>query len=133
MKKLGLVVFIVMVLFSFGCAEKNEAPIEGKISPIIITAEEAKKMMDESQVMVIDVRTPEEYKEGHVDKAINLPLDQIANEIMKVLPDKEATVLLYCRSGNRSAQAAKILSDLDYTKVYDFGGINDWPYDVVVP
>ncbi len=133
MKKIGLSVVMMMVLLSFGCASKKESPQGEEKNPVKITAEEAKKMMDESEVIVIDVRTPEEFKEGHVDKALNIPLDQIADEIDKVVPNKDDKVLLYCRSGNRSGQAAKILSDLAYTQIYDFGGINDWPFDVVVP
>ncbi len=133
MKKIGISLVMILVLFSFGCGQKNQKPVKEELSPVKITAEEAKKMMDEAMVHVIDVRTPEEFSEGHVEKAINIPLDQIAEEIIKVVPSKNDTVLLYCRSGNRSAQAAKILSDLAYTKVYDFGGINDWPYDVVIP
>jgi len=60
-----------------------------------------------------------------------LPVTEIANRAEEVLVDKNAKILIYCRSGNRSATAAKDLIKLGYTNVYDFGGINDWPYEIV--
>ena len=131
MKKIGFGLLILIILSSFGCASMTDDKVEGKISPVKITAEEAKKMMDDEEILVVDVRTKEEFQEGHVENAINIPLDVIGEEISTVLSSQEDPVLLYCRSGNRSGQAAKILVDLGYLKVYDFGGINDWPYDVV--
>ena len=95
-----------------------------------ITAEEAKERMDkDDKVVILDVRTEEEYQEGHVPGAIVIPNETISSEPLEELPDMDQEILVYCRSGNRSAQAAKKLSEAGYTQVYDFGGIIDWPYD----
>lgn len=94
---------------------------------------QAKAMMDEQpQAVILDVREQEEYDAGHIPDAVLLPVGSIdASTAQKVIPDKETTVLVYCRSGNRSKTAAKALADLGYTQVYEFGGIRDWPYEVV--
>lgn len=97
----------------------------------IITSVVAKQMMNEENNLIIDVRNPNEYKEGHIKNAVILPLNDIKAKANLVLKDKDQTILVYCRSGARSAQAAKILSDLGYTNVYNFGGILNWPYDLV--
>ena len=95
-----------------------------------ITAEEAKERMDKGdEIIILDVRTEEEYREGHIPGAIVIPNETISSEPLKELPDLEQEILVYCRSGNRSAQAAKKLIEAGYTQVYDFGGITDWPYD----
>lgn len=95
-----------------------------------ITAEEAKERMDkDDKVVILDVRTEEEYQEGHVPGAIVIPNETISSEPLEELPDIDQEILVYCRSGNRSAQAAKKLAEAGYTQVYDFGGIIDWPYD----
>ena len=95
-----------------------------------INADKAKEMMDTQEVIVVDVRTQAEYNEGYIPNAILIPNESIDGEPMELV-DKDATILVYCRSGNRSAQAAKKLVDLGYTNVYDFGGIIDWPYEIV--
>ena len=89
-----------------------------------------KMMMDAGGVTVVDVRSAAEYAMGHVPGAALVPLDTLAAQAKTALPDLDATLLVYCRSGNRSGAAAKMLKDLGYTKVYDFGGIMDWPYEV---
>lgn len=95
-----------------------------------ITAEEAKERMDkDDKVVILDVRTEEEHQEGHVPGAIVIPNETISSEPLEELPDMDQEILVYCRSGNRSAQAAKKLAEAGYTQVYDFGGIIDWPYD----
>ena len=95
-----------------------------------ITAEEAKERMDkDDKVVILDVRSEEEYQEGHVPGAIVIPNETISSEPLEELPDVDQEILVYCRSGNRSAQAAKKLAEAGYTQVYDFGGIIDWPYD----
>ncbi len=98
--------------------------------PKTITAEEAKLLMDKSEVTVVDVRTQEEYNAQHIPQAILVPLDQIQSGNFENLPDKSATLLVYCRSGNRSSTAADLLAENGYTDVYDFGGIIDWNYEV---
>lgn len=97
-----------------------------------ISAREAYEMMASgTKLRIIDVRTPEEFAQGRVPKAINVPLDKIeAGQIPFVMADKNATYLLYCRSGRRSGIAAGILSANGWKNVYNFGGILDWEYDV---
>jgi rhodanese-related sulfurtransferase len=95
-----------------------------------LSANEAKKMIDEvADVMILDVRTNEEFQENRIPNAVLLPDDEVGEKAADVLPDKDALILIYCRSGRRSANAARELTAMGYTNVYDFGGIIDWPYD----
>ena len=97
-----------------------------------ISQEQAKARMDSGDpVVVLDVRTQEEYDQGHIANAVLLPLQRIGDSLPAELPDRDAEILVYCRSGNRSRQAAQKLADLGYTAVYNFGGINTWPYGSV--
>lgn len=77
------------------------------------------------------VRTREEYDGGHIENAVLVPNESIGSEMPETLPDKEATLLVYCRSGRRSKDAAQKLLALGYQSVYDFGGVIDWPYELV--
>ncbi|HHT97077.1 MAG TPA: rhodanese-like domain-containing protein [Clostridiales bacterium] len=98
-----------------------------------ITTTKAKEMMDEnSDIIILDVRTLEEYNEGHIDGALLIPDYQLLDKAETVLTNPSATILVYCRSGRRSAIAAKNLADLGYSNIYDFGGILDWEYDIVI-
>jgi len=92
-----------------------------------IDMETAKQMManDDGHV-IVDVRSQEEYNEGHIPGAIVIPNESIGTEQPKELPDLEQVILVYCRSGNRSRQASQKLADMGYTNVYEFGGIKDW-------
>ena len=95
-----------------------------------ITQEEAKEMMDNQEVIILDVREQDEYDGGHIPGAMLLPVGMINEETAAgVIPGKDATVLVYCRSGNRSKTASSTLADLGYTDIYEFGGINTWPYE----
>ena len=96
-----------------------------------ITSDEAKKMMETQKVIVVDVRTLEEYKEGHIPNAISVPLETIENEAEVKLKNKDDLILVYCRSGRRSREAALKLIENGYTNVIDFGGIKDWNGEVV--
>ncbi|NLB52908.1 MAG: rhodanese-like domain-containing protein [Syntrophomonadaceae bacterium] len=97
-----------------------------------ISAEEAKEVIDsEDGFIILDVRTPEEYTEGYIKGAVNLPNEDIKDTPPALLPDKNAKILVYCRSGNRSQEASQKLIDMGYSQVYDFGGIIDWPYETV--
>lgn len=97
-----------------------------------ITGEEAKKLMDENtDEIILDVRTAEEYKESHIEGAVLIPDNELAKRAEKELPNKDALILVYCRSGRRSAASAMELVDMGYTNVYDFGGIIDYPYDTI--
>ena len=96
-----------------------------------ISAAEAKTMMEDPTVIGVDVRTYAEYAEGHIEGSLLIPNESIGSDPIAVLDDKEAVILVYCRSGNRSAQAAQKLIKLGYKNVYDFGGVIDWPYGLV--
>ena len=96
-----------------------------------ITSDEAKKMMETQKVIVVDVRTLEEYNEGHIPNAISVPLETIENEAEAKLKNKDALILVYCRSGRRSREAALKLIEKGYANVIDFGGIKDWNGEVV--
>ena len=97
-----------------------------------ISMEEAVSMMEEeSDYIILDVRTVEEFAEKHIPNAINIPNETIGEDEIAQLPDKEQLILVYCRSGNRSKQASEKLVNLGYTNVYEFGGIIDWTGDTV--
>ena len=97
-----------------------------------ISQDKAKQMMEEQEdAIVLDVREKEEYETGHIPGAVLLPLGTIAEDsAASVIPKKDSVVLVYCRSGRRSKQASQALAELGYTQIYEFGGINDWPYEV---
>lgn len=96
-----------------------------------ITAEQAYEMMNTQEVVIVDVRTQSEYDEGHIQNAVLIPNETIGSDLPTNLPDKNAIILVYCRSGRRSEEAARKLVNLGYVSVYDFGGINDWTYGTV--
>ena len=97
----------------------------------LITQEAAKDMMDTQEVIVLDVREPNEFDAGHIPGAVLLPVGTITKDTAAaVIPESDSIVLVYCRSGNRSKTASKALTDLGYRNVYEFGGINTWPYEV---
>lgn len=92
-----------------------------------VDAEKAVAMMGETpDYVIVDVRTSEEYEEEHIKGAINVPNESIGEGNIAALPDKAQPIFVYCRSGNRSKQAAAKLADLGYTNVIEFGGIKDW-------
>ena len=95
-----------------------------------ISQEKAKEMMDKQDVVILDVREQDEYDSGHIKGAVLLPVGTI-NEASAagVIKSKDTVVLVYCRSGNRSKTASQALVDLGYTNIYEFGGINTWPYE----
>ena len=96
-----------------------------------ITAEEAKQIMDsEEGYIILDVRTQEEYDQGHIPGAILIPDTEVEVTAEDVLTDKDQLILVYCRSGRRSKLASEILVELGYTNIKEFGGIIDWPYEI---
>ena len=96
-----------------------------------ITQEKAKEMMDTQEVIVLDVREQDEFDAGHISGAVLLPVGTITKETAgAVIPELDSIVLVYCRSGNRSKTASTVLAGLGYTNIYEFGGINTWPYEV---
>ena len=95
-----------------------------------ITQEKAKEMMDTQEVIILDVREQDEYDSGHIPGAVLLPVGTIdETTAAEVIPEKDSAVLVYCRSGNRSKTASSALAELGYTNIYEFGGINTWPYE----
>ena len=96
-----------------------------------ITQEAAKEMMDTQEVVILDVREQHEYDSGHIPGAVLLPVGTIAEDTAaSVIDELDTVVLVYCRSGNRSKTASQGLAALGYTNIYEFGGINDWPYEI---
>lgn len=94
-----------------------------------ITAEEAKEMMEQGGVTIVDVRREDEYTQGHIPGALLLPNEEIGDSQPEALPDKDAVLLVYCRTGVRSRQASDKLLKLGYKNIYDMGGITDWQYE----
>lgn len=133
MKKKALILGLLGALGIFtGCTAGSTIGNSGEAVYEKINPEQAKNMMDDGQpYILIDVRTDEEFKENHIDGAILIPDYDIGTLVEEKVPDKDARILVYCRSGRRSALAAMKMVDLGYTDVYDFGGIIDWPYETV--
>ena len=119
---------LMALLLLSGCA----AQAQKEQSYRQIDMDEAIAMMEaESDYTILDVRTPEEFSEKHIPGAINVANETIGSEEIPELPDKDQLILVYCRSGNRSKQASEKLVALGYTNIVEFGGINDWPGEVV--
>jgi len=95
-----------------------------------ITAAEVKEKLSSSKdIILLDVRTEAEYNQGHIPGSILIPVDELKNRALNELKDKNAAIIVYCRSGARSANASGILASLGYTNVYNMiGGIMGWPY-----
>ena len=123
--------FLLMLLtlaLPFGCAGCSDG---GSVTYEQISGAEAKALMDsESEYIIIDARTQEEYDQGHIPGAILIPEYEIADRAEKELLYKNQLILVYCRSGRRSKIAAEELVKLGYTNVKEFGGIIDWKYEI---
>ena len=128
-------ILILGAMLAFGCSaqpKETEGETMEKNTYTQITMTEAVEMMNtESNYIILDVRTYEEYNEGHVPGAICIPNETIGSEDLSALPDKNQLILVYCRSGNRSKQASEKLVRLGYTNIVEFGGIRDWTGDIV--
>ena len=125
-----LPLFFLLLLLLTGCGgTTSNASSESDYQQI--SQEEAKEMMDTQDVIILDVREQDEYDSGHIPGAVLLPVGTIDEDTAaEVIPGKDSTVLVYCRSGNRSKTASSTLAELGYTNIYEFGGIRDWPYEV---
>lgn len=124
---------LLCVWFS-GCGHRKGEikEAEGEMGYTKISQKEAKELMDSGEeIVILDVRTEEEYAMGHIPRAICISHESIDESVEQKLPDKEMKILVYCRSGHRSAIAAEKLVELGYRKVLDFGGIMSWSYEVV--
>ena len=124
MKKLMMILLAALLLTA--CAQEEQETVY-----VNITAEEAKKIMDsETGYVILDVRTPSEFDQGHIPGAILIPDTEIKARAESVLTDQDQLILVYCRSGRRSKLAAEALVELGYTNIKEFGGILDWPYEI---
>ena len=125
MKRMLPMLLVILFLLT-GCAGTA-----GESGYQQISQEQAKEMMDTHNVLILDVREQSEYDSGHIPGAVLLPVGSITEETAaQVIPKKDTTVLVYCRSGNRSKTAAQSLAALGYTGVYEFGGITTCPYQI---
>ncbi len=136
MKKFLLVTLSLLLILLTACGQKapntDKDVSESKTEYRTISAEGAKALLDNGKdIVLVDVRTAEEYAEKHIPSAILIPNEDIGDSRPKELPDLDATVIIYCRSGNRSKTAAEKLIAMGYTDVRDLGGINDWQYATV--
>lgn len=130
MKRRGILRLILLIACGMLCSCGTDAPAEAIYKNI--TPEEAKEIMDtETDYVILDARTQAEFDEGHISGAVCISHEEIAQKAEEMLPDKDKLILVYCRSGRRSKIAAEALLELGYTRIYEFGGIIDWPYDVV--
>ena len=130
------IIYIILVIIILGGSilifNRKNKNIEKEETIKYVSMDEIVKIMDENKdYIILDVRTIEEYKEGHIPNAICIPNETIGEGIIKELPDKEQLILIYCRSGNRSKQAAEKLKKLGYTNLVEFGGIKDWKGEIV--
>ena len=135
----GLALATAMTLTLVACSQpmssdtsSSSATSSTETGYTVIKPSEAKSMIDAGNVMVVDVRTQSEYEDAHIEGAVLVPLDTICDSDIAALPDKDATLIVYCRTGVRSAQASAALVKLGYTHVYDMdGGITSWTYGTV--
>ena len=125
---------ILSTLFISGCTTLNKeisSKDQESVKVSKITSEEAKEEMNNRDVIILDVRTEDEYNSGHIENSVLIPVDDLEDKAEELLVNKEQKILVYCRSGNRSKKAADLLVEMGYTNVYDLGGIKDWPYEIV--
>ena len=142
-KKYIIIPILLMLLILTGCGSKdkqekdieqttNTAESNNAESYRQISQEEAKAMMEaDDGHIIVDVRTQDEFDEGHIPGAICIPNESIGDKQPEELPDLDQVILVYCRSGRRSKEASQKLADIGYTRVYEFGGIIDWTGEVV--
>ena len=129
-RSLAMVILSLALLGVVSCGGEGETG--GALTYEQISPEEAKVLMEsESGYVIIDARTEKEFAQGHIEGAILIPEYEIAARAERELPDKDALILVYCRSGRRSKIASAELVKLGYTNVKEFGGIIDWPYETV--
>ena len=126
--KIVPVVMLVTLLLT-GCAAQTTSASYRQIG----MNEAITMMAEEDGYIILDVRRADEFATGHIPDAMNIANEDIGSADIPALPDKDQLILVYCRSGNRSKQAAQKLADLGYTNIVEFGGILDWPGEIVVP
>lgn len=129
MKIRKFIPLLLSTLLFTGCAAgQNETPNTYRQ----VTMDEAVTMMEEeSGYLILDVRRPDEFVEGHIPNAINVPNESIGTSAIPELPNKDQLIFVYCRSGRRSKEASEKLAKLGYTNIVEFGGILDWKGETV--
>jgi rhodanese-related sulfurtransferase len=130
MKRIILLAVVLLALLC-GCSPQNEGESE-KMTYTQISMDKAIEMMEsESGYIILDVRTVEEFNDRHIPGAICVPNESIGTEPIAELPQKDQLILVYCRSGRRSKEAAEKLAAMGYSNIYEFGGILDWTGETV--
>ncbi len=129
--KILLFIIALICVLLFGCSDNNaDKTVNKPIEYVSISQEEAKKLIDnDSDKVILDVRTQEEFDEKHILNAVLIPDYEIGEKAESILTDKNQLILVYCRSGRRSKNASAVLAEMGYTNVKEFGGIIDWQYE----
>ncbi|WHH61486.1 rhodanese-like domain-containing protein [Petroclostridium sp. X23] len=136
MNRITVLFMVVIMSASFvACANKglntgNKSTQNSNKYQKISPSEAKQRLEEEEGIILLDVRTEEEYQEKHIPQSVLIPLEILEKEMQDKIPDKNTVIFVYCRSGRRSANASEILVSLGYTNIYDLGGIQDWPYDI---
>jgi phage shock protein E len=124
LKTMTLITLLGLLLLT-GCTQQS--------NQTKLTSDQAYLAMSEdSTIVLVDVRTVAEFREGHIKESINIPIDQLTQQISSVVADKKTTIFVVCRSGNRSAQASDILASLGYQSIVDIGSVFTWPQPLVL-
>jgi len=119
-------------LLNRGVEAKMNIKIEYKDDQYVITAIEGMEMMNhDDSIILLDVRTKEEYMNEHIENSVLIPVTEMFESILTLCPDQKITYLIYCRSGVRSVYARQIMKHLGYHHVFDMGGIIDWPFKTI--
>ncbi len=124
-----ILIFLTALLLG-GCAAQPTTPSEPATYRQISMEEAVTMMAEEENYIILDVRRADEFAAGHIPGAVNVANESIGTEAIPELPDKNQLILVYCRSGNRSKQAAQKLVALGYTNIVEFGGILNWPGEI---
>ena len=123
-----ILIAIILALLAFQVIRKYF----GIANKVKITPEDAKSKIDkEKDIVLLDVRTKNEYLGKHIPKSTLIPIDILSNEVEKKLPDKNKQIIVYCSAGNRSARAVRILDKLGYVNIHNLGALYKWPYKTV--
>ncbi len=118
---------IVMALLLFSGCTRQESQVQ-KLDSI----QAFEMSSQQSEIVIVDVRTEAEYNQGHIQNSINVPLDQITTTMEDIIESKKTPIFVVCRSGNRSAQAQTMLQSMGYTDVIDIGSVFEWPETLII-
>ena len=127
-----LIAVLCICMFCSGCVDDNSNAKEEPLYSSITMEDAAVLLESENDYLLLDVRTEQEYFSGHIPGAVCIPNEDIDENVAEALPDQEQVIFVYCRSGNRSKQAAEKLANLGYTNIVEIGGVKDWPGELIV-